>query len=366
MVNSISSTISQIICGIPGHLCTALGNIMSRIASAVASCFGCSREGTAPPDSLSGRVTVSVRPNSVEGAHPDQADPAIAEPLESLAIVLVMRDDQPPANVNESPPENPLLLQIKHGPTHKTLEECQAALAAYSSRSEKDPVAELIAKSQRIDDITPLDNWLDTMKTANTTLKEERKSLQRLQRMSLAQEDPNHSVWEETKTAVVGPAFSLFSKNKSCLDTQIIALEKYLYPPVKQTTAEETPSPTSLQHKIRSLGDESDKITRQLQPLTGLDSLTQRLILTKQQKTIKGDMSALLTELNALELLTPPDPIEPGPQITETEEPEAVLPRPQSSIWTSLAYTVPYWALLSPNPATATPKGPLIAAEDIE
>ncbi|MEI8328650.1 MAG: hypothetical protein WCG14_01430 [Chlamydiia bacterium] len=338
---------------------------MSRIASAVASCFGCSREGTAHSEPLAaGRVAVSGRSSSVGEPHSDQGHPATAEPLESLARVLAVTD-QPPANVNESQIEKSLLSQIKHGPTHKTLEECQAALAAYSSRSEKDPVAELIAKSQRIDDITPLDNWLDTMKTANTTLKEERKSLQRLQRMSLAQEDPNHSVWEETKTAVVGPAFSLFSKNKSCLETQILQLESYLDAKVHETTAEETPSPTSLEHKIRSLAAKDDTITLQLKPLIGIESLTQRLLLTEKQKRIKAEISTLLEELKTRDVKAF-NAKEEGPQITEIEQSQEVPPNPQASILTSLADTVAYWAFLRPSPVIATAKVPLINAEDLE
>lgn len=336
MVNFISPTTSQIICGIPGQLCTALGNIMSRIASAVASCFGCSREGAAPPDPLVGRARV-------------------------LAVT-----DQPPANVNQSPTEKPLLLVITPERTYKTLEECESALITYTSRPKTDPVAALIAKSQRIDDITPLDTWLEKMKTANTTLEDERKSLRKLQRMSIDPKDPHHSEWETTKTAEVDPTLSLFSENKKVLETQILKLEDYLNPPVKETTAEETPSPTSLQDKIRSLGDESDRITSQLQPLTGLDSLTQRLILTKQQKTIKGDMSVLLTTLQRLQLLTPPDPIKPGPQITEIAEPQAVLPSPPPSIWTNLWNGMSHSAFSTSNPVIATAKVPLINAEDLE
>ena len=365
MVNFISPTTSQIICGIPGQLCTALGNIMSRIASAVASCFGCSREGTAPPDPLVACVTVLGSPNSVAGPHSNQDHRAIADPLVGRARVLAVTD-QPPANVNESPTEHPLFLRIPPEPTYKTLEECQAALAAYSSRSEKDPVAELIAKSQRIDDITPLDTWLEKMETANTTLEDERKSLRKLQRMRIDPKDPHHSEWETTKTAEVDPTLSLFSENKTVLETQILKLEYYLNPPVKETTAEETPSPTSLQDKIRSLGDESDRITSQLQPLTGLDSLTQRLILTKQQKTIKGDISVLLTTLQSLQLLPPPDPIKPGPQITEIAEPQAVLPSPPPSIWTNLWNGMSHSAFSTSNLVIATAKVPLINPEDLE
>ena len=365
MVSFTSSTTSQIICAIPGQLCTALGNIMSRIASAVASCFGCSREGTAPPDPLVGCVTVLGSPNSVAGPHSNQDHRAIADPLVGRARVLAVTD-QPPANVNQSPTEKPLLLVITPERTYNTLEECESALITYTSRPKTDPVAALIAENRKGEDTTNLTTWLEKMKTAKTTLEDERKSLRKLQRMSIDPKDPHHSAWETTKTAEVDPTLSLFSENKRVLETQILKLEDYLNPPVKQTTAEETPSPTSLHHKIRSLGDESDRITRQLQPLTRLDSLTQRLILTKQQKTIEGDISVLLTELKKLELLTPPDPIKPGPQITKIAEPQAVLPSPPASIWTNLWNGMSHPAFPRSNPVIATAKVPLINAEDLE
>ena len=364
MVNFTSPTTSQMICAIPGQLCTALGNIMSRIASAVASCFGCSREGTAHSEPLAAGRVAFGSPNPEGEQHSDQDYPATRASSESLAIVLAVTDPLP-ANVNESPPENPLLLPITPGPIYQTLEDFEIALTTYTSRTETDPLAALIAENQKGEDTTNLTTWLERMQTANTTLKKERKLLGKLERMSIDPNDPNHSKWTTTKTAVVDPALSLWLENKRVLETQILQLEDYLDAKVHETTAEETPSPTSLEHKIRSLAAEDDTITLELKPLIGIESLTQRLLLTEKQKRIKAEISTLLEELKTRDVKAF-NAKEEGPQITEIEQSQEVPPNPQASILTSLADTVAYWAFLRPSPVIATAKVPLINAEDLE